>query len=121
MLLDSNIIIYSIQPQNINLRTWISTNIIQVSALSKVEVLGYHKLSSEERILFEEFFAAVIILPITATIIENAIQLRQQKRMSLGDSIIAATAIVNQLPIATHNVKDFEWISQINVIDPLTL
>ena len=121
MLLDSNIVIYAAQPQNINLRTWISTNTIQVSALSKVEVLGYHKLTTEERVLFEEFFANIIILPITTAIIEKAIQLRQPKRMSLGDSIIAATAIVNQLPIATHNVKDFQWISQIDVIDPLML
>jgi hypothetical protein len=46
--------------------------------------------------------------------------LRQQRKMSLGDATIAATAIVHQLPIATHNVTDFQWVPNLIVIDPLT-
>ena len=46
--------------------------------------------------------------------------LRQQRRMSLGDAIIAATAIVHDRILVTHNVQDFLWISELNVLDPLT-
>ena len=45
MLLDSNIIIYAAQAENEFLREFIAKNSPYVSALSYLEVLGYHKLS----------------------------------------------------------------------------
>jgi len=52
-------------------------------------------------------------------IFKIAIQLRQQHAMSLGDALIAATALHHNLSLATHNVTDFEWIKPLTVIDPL--
>lgn len=40
--------------------------------------------------------------------------------MSLGDSIIAATALVNSFELYTHNVADFVGISGLKIIDPIT-
>ena len=37
----------------------------------------------------------------------------------MGDSIIAATAEINNFDIYTHNVNDFKWILGLNVIDPI--
>ena len=71
--------------------------------------------------MFSRLFASVVVLPITSEIINTAIDLRQQKRMGLGDSIIAATGLVHNLTIATHNLKDFQWIPNLNLIDPLLL
>ncbi|MDJ0518270.1 MAG: hypothetical protein QNJ74_19135 [Trichodesmium sp. MO_231.B1] len=45
MLLDSNIIIYAAQPENSNLRQFIAEQSPAVSALSYIEVLGYHQLT----------------------------------------------------------------------------
>ena len=45
--------------------------------------------------------------------------LRQQRALSLGDALIAATAIYHGLPLATHNKRDFEWIKSLEVIDPM--
>jgi predicted nucleic acid-binding protein len=39
--------------------------------------------------------------------------------MSLGDALIAATAIVHRLTLVTHNVTDFDWIDGLIVLDPL--
>jgi predicted nucleic acid-binding protein len=39
--------------------------------------------------------------------------------MSLGDALVAATALVHRLPLATHNVDDFAWIDGLIVVDPL--
>ena len=39
--------------------------------------------------------------------------------MSLGDSIIAGTAITYELPLLTLNSKDFRHIENLILIDPL--
>ena len=39
--------------------------------------------------------------------------------MSLGDAIIAAAALVHDLPLATRNVRDFRWISDLRIVNPL--
>ncbi len=38
--------------------------------------------------------------------------------MSLGDSLIAATAILNNLALVTNNTKDFQWIDSLTIINP---
>lgn len=118
MLLDSNIIIYAIQPENTQLRQFIATHTPVVSALSYVEVLGYHRLTEADRIDLEEFFRIAPMLPITQPILEKAVALRQIRRMSLGDSMIAATALVHDLTLVTRNTGDFQWIQQIQLLNP---
>jgi len=51
MLLDSNIIIYASQPENTQIRQFIGEHDIVVSAISYIEVLGYHRLTEENRAL----------------------------------------------------------------------
>ncbi|HEY8668589.1 MAG TPA: type II toxin-antitoxin system VapC family toxin [Tepidisphaeraceae bacterium] len=121
MLLDSNIIIYSGQARHARLRQWMLETAASVSAISYVEVLGFHRISEADRIAFTDFFDRAIILPITPPILDQAVALRQSHRISLGDSLVAATAIVQNLPLATHNLKDFSWINNLQLLDPLTL
>lgn len=118
MLLDSNIIIYSAQPQYANLRALIAENSPAVSALSYLEVLGYHQLTEQQRQYFEAFFQVAEVLPISEEVLIQAVALRQQRRMSLGDAIIAGTALVHQLTLITRNVDDFQWIADINLLNP---
>ena len=40
--------------------------------------------------------------------------------MSLGDAIIAATALIHGLTLATRNVRDFHWIDELTILDPIT-
>ena len=119
MLLDSNLIIYASKSEYDDLRNWMSQHPICVSALSQLEVLGYHRLTPEDRNFFVDFFSALPVLPITSEVIDQAIALRQQRKMSLGDATIAATALVKNLPIATHNIADFRWVPNLVVIDPI--
>ena len=90
-----------------------------VSAVSKVETLGYPKLSEKEKQFLEEFFEAAEVLPISGPVIAEAIRLRQQRRMSLGDALIAGTVLSHGQELATHNTEDFAWIEELEVIDPL--
>jgi predicted nucleic acid-binding protein len=118
MLLDSNIIIYAAQPQYPQLREFIAERSPAVSALSYVEVLGYHQLTEEQRYYFEAFFQAAEVLPISQAVLIQAVALRQQRRMTLGDAIIAGTALVYNLTLVTRNVDDFRWITDLNLFNP---
>jgi toxin FitB len=118
VLLDSNIIIYSAQLENAQLRELIAEYAPAVSALSYLEVLGYHLLKEEQRQYFEQFFQVAQVLPISQDVLNQAVILRQQKRMTLGDAIIASTALVYGLTLITRNTDDFRWITQMRLCNP---
>jgi toxin FitB len=119
MLIDSNIIIYAAQPAHVALREFIAIHAPAVSDVSYVEVLGYHRLTPEEKSVFARFFASAPRFPLNRPILDKAIELRQQRKCSLGDSLIAATALIHQKTLVTHNISDFAWISDLVLIDPL--
>jgi hypothetical protein len=119
MVLDSNIIIYAAQPEHHTLRKLIFEHSPAVSVISYIEVLGYHSLEEAERRLLEQFFRVAEVIPLSDAIAAQAVRLRQQRRMSLGDSIVAATAIEHGKRLVTHNAKDFEWVEGLVVHDPL--
>lgn len=118
MILDSNITIYSARPEYIQLARYLQTNqaLVRVSLISTIEVLGFSRLTSKDKLTFETYLASVEILPLGREVITEAIQLRQQRKRSLGDSIIAATALLYNLPVLTNNTPDFDDIPGLKVI-----
>jgi predicted nucleic acid-binding protein len=117
MLIDSNIIIYAALAQNGYLRDFLIANEIYISSITRLEVLGYYKLSEHEKNILQTIFLSIDELPVTNEIINLAISLRQKRKMSLGDSIIAATALYHSQELVTHNCIDFMWIEDLTVID----
>jgi predicted nucleic acid-binding protein len=118
MLLDSNIIIYSAQPENEFLRRLIAERAPAVSAVSYVEVLGYHRLTVTERRYLEVFFAEARVLPLSQPVLDEAVRLRQAKKIKLGDSLVAGTALLHDLTLVTRNVDDFIGIEGMRVLNP---
>lgn len=118
MLIDSNIIIYAAQPDHADLRDFIAQNAPAISAISYVEVVGYHELGEQDRQFFEAFFSASQVLSISSDVVEKNTRLRQMKKLSLGDSLIAATALNHQLTLVTRNVKDFAQIANLKLLNP---
>lgn len=118
MIVDSNIIIYSAQPEYVPLARYLqrNQNVVRVSLISTLEVLGFSRITIKDKLIFEAYLASVEILPITNIIIAEAISLRQQRKRSLGDSIIAATGLLYKLPVLTNNVADFADIPGLEVI-----
>ena len=119
MLLDSNIFIYAIQPNHLALRRWCLQQSLHASDITRLEVLGYHKLNELDKNDLTRMFDLTALYPITADIIGGAIRLRQQHKMSLGDAVIAATALKYRQTLATRNITDFEWVQGLTVINPL--
>lgn len=51
----------------------------------------------------------------------EAVRLRQLRKLTLGDALIAATALVHDRTLVTRNVQDFNWIPGLNVLNPMDL
>lgn len=120
MLLDSNIVIYASQPHHLGLRLFVDSVQRSVSIVSYIEALGFHRLTHDAEDYITDFFRGSQILPLTDVVAQQAVALRQQRRMGLGDAIIAATAIVHDLALVTHNTEDFRWINGLQLLDPLS-
>jgi toxin FitB len=118
MLVDSNILIYAAQPAHTHLRQFIAVHTPAVSAVSYVEILGYHQLDGEERQYLEAFFRLARVLPLSQVVLDQAVALRQQRKMSLGDALVAGTALVHGLTLVTRNVEDFQWIQGLLLLNP---
>ena len=118
MLLDSNIIIYAAESEHADLREMIAERAPAVSAVSYVEVLGYHRLTEEARDYFVAFFAAAPVLPLSQVVLDQAVKLRQIRKMTLGDALVAATALVHGLELVTRNTDDFKWIPSLKTWNP---
>ncbi len=69
MILDSNLIIYAARPEYPGLRRLIAARSPAVSAVSVVEVLGYHRLTADDRVHFEAFFAVTEVLPLSDSVV----------------------------------------------------
>ena len=118
-LIDSNLIIYAAQPEHDELRSYVADEAPAVSVVSKVETLGYHDLDTDEKAFLKDFFDAALVLPVSQSTVEEAARLRQKQSMSLGDALIAGTALSRDLRVATHNTDDFDWIDELDVFDAL--
>ena len=101
------------------LRNEILKDSVFVSAVSKVEVLGYRKLTEDERACFRRIFDLVQLIIPTIEIFDKAVDIRKTQKLTLGDSIVGATAIVHGLTIYARNVKDFEKIPDLKSVNPI--
>ena len=82
--------------------------------------MGYHNLNQVNKQKLERLFTLFPILPLSDEVIDMAIVLRQKRKISLGDALIAATALVHNIAVVTANVSDYTWIDGIEVINPLS-
>ena len=119
MIADSNIIIYAAQRDDMDWRQLLRDYQIAASIVSLVKALGYQNLPDEERLTLEEIFRIIDVLPLTREIADRAVKLRQQRRMGLGDAIIAATALEHNLTLITRNTRDFRRIVGLRLLDPM--
>lgn len=119
MLADSNILIYATKPEHAELRKWLIDTLPKISVISKVEILGYHKLHAAEKVALTELLSSLELIYLTPSSYEIAIQLRQQRKLTLGDALIAATCLERGYALATRNTLDFTWIDELKVVNPL--
>ena len=121
MICDTNILIYAAEPGDILCAPFVESPDAVIASVTRIEVLGFpgfSKLSADRQNKLQEIIATTVEIPMDGDIIKRAITLRQQKKMSLGDSIIAATALEFDMPLVTRNTDDFKHLTGLRLINP---
>ena len=121
MVCDTNILIYAAEPGDVVCSPFVESPDAVIASVTRIELLGFPgfgQLAPERQARLREIVATTVEAPLDDGIIRRAILLRQQQKMSLGDSIIAATALEFDVPLVTRNTGDFKHIAGLQLINP---
>jgi len=120
-LLDTNILIYHTSGSQVTagfIEDLITQKALNISILTKIEFLGWDKHTPEGFEKCKAFIEVSNILAIDDNVANKAIELRRKARIKLADAVIAATAIIHNLKLATRNVDDFKEIEGLQIFNP---
>jgi len=121
-LIDTNIIIYYLDdkiPENeIERLENILSMSFNISTITKIEVLGWHKITKSEKKRIEKFLSNAQVFYIDKVIEQKSIEIKQKYKIATPDIIIGATALENHFTIVSRNEKDFKKINGIKIYNP---
>ena len=121
-LVDTNIAIYTLKgilPENAAafLAPILNEGCL-MSVVSRIELLGFVFNKLEDEVKAKKFLEDSTMFQLTDAIADQAIEIRKLHKIKLGDAIIAATSLVNDLTLLTRNEADFENIFNLKFINP---
>ncbi|QQR52897.1 type II toxin-antitoxin system VapC family toxin [bacterium] len=90
------------------------------ASVTRIEAIGFDRLPVREARWLEEAFRSREQIYLSEAVLLRAIEIRQIRKMSLGDSIIAATALVQEAELWTANTADFAGIAGLKIHNPLS-
>jgi len=122
-LWDSNIAIYFLQkqfpPQTEKfIEDLLENSLPAISAITEIELLCWKTTSNSDLQLLTDFIGDVTIFELENAIKLKTAEIRKTNRIKLPDAIIAATALVHDLTLVTRNIKDFDKISGLKIVNP---
>ncbi|QEM13921.1 type II toxin-antitoxin system VapC family toxin [Mucilaginibacter rubeus] len=122
-LWDSNIAIYFLQKQfppetEKFIEDLLAVSLPAISAITEIELLCWKTASDSDHQLLTDFIGDVTIFELENAIKLKTAEIRKTNRIKLPDAIIAATALVHDLTLVTRNIKDFDKISGLKIVNP---
>jgi predicted nucleic acid-binding protein len=116
-LLDTNVVLdfmgRKLPAKSMALLSKIIDDQVNISAINKIELLGFANVEQD----LVDFVSFMEIYHLDDEIIDVTIELRKKYKVKLPDAIIAATSIVNNLTLISHNIKDFQKIQELHFVD----
>jgi predicted nucleic acid-binding protein len=123
-LWDTNTVIYYLQKHFPAAQEKLMDNIINdfqpaISVITEIELLCWKTATRKDLITLKNFISDCVVFELEQTIKLKTIEIRKQSGLKLPDSLIAATALVNELTLISHNTSDFKRVSGLDLVDPL--
>ncbi|MBW4888167.1 type II toxin-antitoxin system VapC family toxin [Mucilaginibacter sp. HMF5004] len=120
---DTNIAIYYLQqqlPENAELfiDDLVKNDPPFISAMTEIELLCWKNSTEENIVVIRNFIESSMILDLDAAIKTKTVEIRKAHKIKLPDAIIAASALVYDLTLLTRNIKDFQAIETLKLINP---
>ncbi len=88
-----------------------------ISVITKIELLGFNT-SAEYYQTLTDFVHDSVVLDLISSVVDKSIDIRKIYKTKLPDTIIAATALVNNLVLVTRNIPDFKNIEGLLLLNP---
>ena len=120
-LIDTNVAIYyfglALSTESEKFMDQILVKRYFISVINRIELLGFKKLNENESNALSSFISNSVVLDLEEDIILETIEIRKKYSLKLPDAIIAATCLVNNCSLITHNIKDFVEIKELKLVN----
>ena len=121
-MFDTNLLIYYLNASLTKSARQQVDKIIEVGAfisvITRIEVLGWTNHTEQSLKSTEELLSILNEQDLNEEIVKLCIYVRQLTKLKLPDAIIAATALHLDLPLITRNIKDFQKVADLKLINP---
>jgi len=88
------------------------------SVITEIELLCWKTSSKKDIQILHGFIENSLVIELSNEIKLVTAELRKEFKVKLPDAIIAATAICHGLTLLSRNVKDFDRIEDLSLMDP---
>ncbi|MCK9983994.1 MAG: hypothetical protein AzoDbin1_00466 [Azoarcus sp.] len=90
----------------------------RISVITRMEVLGWRGHTDESRARARFLLDQLDEIALTSVVVERVIEMRSTIAIKLPDAIIAASALIEGLPLMTRNIRDFKAVAGLQLIAP---
>ena len=87
------------------------------SVITEIELLSWQSTAKEELEIIQSFIQNSLVLEITPDIKSITAEIRKKYKLKLPDAIISATAVSQNLTLLTRNIKDFQKVEGLKLMD----
>ena len=114
ILVYTNIILYLLNGSD-TVENFLQGKDIYLSFITELELIGFKKISAKEEFQIHEILKDCSIIPLNERIKEKYVDIRKSYHLKLPDAVIAATALVLDVPLITSD-KQFKTVEDIKLI-----